>query len=132
MLSDHQTMHCPSSSKRNICVGEGFVGFQHYLMRWSQFEEAANRARTQDTSPATSLSNVTSNLLDDLELSCVQDSRTESPCEKLQLLHLPSTSRRYSKLTSKVATEIFLSSRNAYEVLRSFLILPKPSTLRSR
>lgn len=91
-----------------------------------------NRARNQCPDPEASVRKQIAIIEDDFRISGVRDTKVDFLCEQLQLVNTPPTSRRYSQLTTKVATELFLSSRNAYRATRSFITLPHPSTLRDK
>lgn len=73
----------------------------------------ASRASNQRPDPDASARKQAATIEEDLRMADVCDSKVGFRCEQQQLVHTPPTSLRYSQMTTKVATELFLSSRNA-------------------
>ena len=103
--------------------------FSHKIEKYSQVIDILNRLKKAEYDIAEELKGVAANIQDILDSD---ENLDESEKEKVKfLIDQMSHGRKYDETRMKNAISLYLRSRNCYNLLREYLHLPHPNTIRN-
>jgi hypothetical protein len=105
------------------------LGFSHQLYKWSQLDEIINRTKHAAPEMKSEVDGSLARLDSLIGHHDVDPNSFTFLLEQLRQSITSPSGRRFSSHTTHYATQLFISSRNAYRVASTYLSLPSARTL---